>query len=946
MGDSIGSSLFHSFSRFDVGRAEVATFDSRGIPAGQKPTNVIARVTGGLRSTIEGRIRSTIDGADLYLINPHGFTLTGTSSLDVPGSFHLSTADELRFEKGVLPAAATPIDAKALLASDPREFGFLSPLPASVELRGGSSDELPQPLNDVPRLGGLAVREEGSLDVNAGPVTLRDNAFLAATSGSVRVVSLSSPGWVNVEGTGPLAVSADATLGSVDVERSRISVRPLPAEGANADPGPAIWIRAGELTVSDAGAVSSLSSSPHPRRIEIDASRRFDLAAGSVVSTMVANQPGADVLIRAPVSEVNGSITTTGQPGSTGRSGNVSFVAADTLKTSGATISTGSTSTEGGAASSAGAIRAEVGSLEIVGSRWSASTASEGEAGEISILAAGNVHIGKQSRISNGTVASGEGGSLSINSGGGVLIDGGSLIENGTRGTGSGGPISVAAKGAIKLEGLGEIANNSRGAGDAGSIAIRGGSLVLDNGRITAQTLQPSPGGGDGGTITIEAGDVEIVHDGFAATGTAGDGHAGDLSVSATSVRIADRRSITTGLSVGSDPGSSGTAGSITISSQGLAVENGGFVGASTLGSGHGGSVDIRADDVLIAGNGLVSSSTRAAGDAGDVSVTAGEVELTSGGTIRAISEGTGKSGNVWISTPKLTITSGAAVSAATSGSGRGGDITLRVSALDIATGGTISTRSVGNGAGLAGELPPGRGGSISILGASKVKLSDATISGTTEEADGGDILIEAKKYVDLKRSSISTSVAGGEGSGGNIFIDPDFVILREGSITATARKGQGGNIRIVIDRGAMMMGEGSRILASSEQGIDGRVEIDAPDSDITGSLAGLPETFLDATALMRERCGTRELGRAQESAAPSSFVVRERKGLAGRPDELLMVGMAQHLKEQRGGIAKSSNAEHSAHFIAASDTNEDAEWIGSWGGCGTGRNEAHKAEP
>src|SRR5262245_48590034 len=64
LGERAGANLFHSFSQFDVGPGETATFTSS---APTPPENVLARVTGGAESRIYGQLRSTIPGADLWL---------------------------------------------------------------------------------------------------------------------------------------------------------------------------------------------------------------------------------------------------------------------------------------------------------------------------------------------------------------------------------------------------------------------------------------------------------------------------------------------------------------------------------------------------------------------------------------------------------------------------------------------------------------------------------------------------------------------------------------------------------------------------------------------------------------------------------------------------------------------------------------------------------------
>ena len=62
---------------------------------------ILSQVTGGSPSSIDGTIRSQIPGAHLYLLNPSGVMFGPNTSLDVSGSFHVSTADYLWLADGV-----------------------------------------------------------------------------------------------------------------------------------------------------------------------------------------------------------------------------------------------------------------------------------------------------------------------------------------------------------------------------------------------------------------------------------------------------------------------------------------------------------------------------------------------------------------------------------------------------------------------------------------------------------------------------------------------------------------------------------------------------------------------------------------------------------------------------------------------------------------------------
>jgi filamentous hemagglutinin family protein len=85
-----GNNLFHSFSQFNVNAGESATFTGPG-----NINNILARVTGGNASLIDGTLRSEIAGANLFLINPNGVVFGPNAVVDVSGSFAATTANYL-----------------------------------------------------------------------------------------------------------------------------------------------------------------------------------------------------------------------------------------------------------------------------------------------------------------------------------------------------------------------------------------------------------------------------------------------------------------------------------------------------------------------------------------------------------------------------------------------------------------------------------------------------------------------------------------------------------------------------------------------------------------------------------------------------------------------------------------------------------------------------------
>jgi filamentous hemagglutinin family protein len=91
-GTQAGANLFHSFQQFGLQPSEIADFLSN--PAIQ---NVVGRVVGGDPSVIEGLIRLSGGNSNLFLMNPAGWVFTNGASLDVPGSFGVTTANRIGF---------------------------------------------------------------------------------------------------------------------------------------------------------------------------------------------------------------------------------------------------------------------------------------------------------------------------------------------------------------------------------------------------------------------------------------------------------------------------------------------------------------------------------------------------------------------------------------------------------------------------------------------------------------------------------------------------------------------------------------------------------------------------------------------------------------------------------------------------------------------------------
>tara|TARA_R110001599_G_scaffold353442_1_gene592246 strand:- start:23398 stop:26442 length:3045 start_codon:yes stop_codon:yes gene_type:complete len=93
-GEVKGQNLFHSFGEFNVNTGDEVNFDS-----GDSIKNIIARVTGGDYSEIDGTIRSD---ANLWLLNSSGYIFLGKTELQLGfnSSLYVSDTNRISFSGG------------------------------------------------------------------------------------------------------------------------------------------------------------------------------------------------------------------------------------------------------------------------------------------------------------------------------------------------------------------------------------------------------------------------------------------------------------------------------------------------------------------------------------------------------------------------------------------------------------------------------------------------------------------------------------------------------------------------------------------------------------------------------------------------------------------------------------------------------------------------------
>jgi filamentous hemagglutinin family protein len=130
-GEQKGINQFLKFDAFDIDKGQTAHFIRNA--ADTHLQNVISRVFGSKASNIDGTIQS--DFPNFYILNPAGIIFGPHASLNIPGSFHASTAHYIR---GNDAETKFGMNAESNVFMDhPAAFGFINSADfGSIEIQG------------------------------------------------------------------------------------------------------------------------------------------------------------------------------------------------------------------------------------------------------------------------------------------------------------------------------------------------------------------------------------------------------------------------------------------------------------------------------------------------------------------------------------------------------------------------------------------------------------------------------------------------------------------------------------------------------------------------------------------------------------------------------------------------------------------------------------------
>ena len=899
-----GANLFHTFSEFNIGVGDTKTFTQT--QSGTIST-VFARVTGDTRSQIKGTLRSTIPGADFYLFNPNGITFGPASTVDIQGSLTLTTADHLTFTDSKNFSKTTPFNRDSLSAAAVRSFGVLSNAPSSIEI--SSTDFAMKPGRAFTAIGGDIGIKRGSAADNGGNSPNR--AAIKVPGGPAILTSVAAKGDVALNGQ--LTATGPRRRGAAGISMDEASI------DSSGDQGGGITIRAPKLTLKKAGIASTTSGTGTGGILQLSITGKLDiLSDDSSIGTQTDGRGTAgEVKVNAGnVRIIKGFLGSKALADAhkDAAAGRVSIRAGQLTLTSGGKITANT-----GGAGRAGNVRVRAGELALVHrASIGSSTIGDGHGGNVTV-AANTLRIESGARIEANTTGSGRGGKVAV-AAGTLALDG----KNDPRGTGIftnndspdrqtlGGSIAVRAD-TLSIRDGSLITTRLTGPGRAGDVAVAARDLTIARDGadlftgIAADAALESTG--TGGNVRVLGEHITVADGGQISSNTAGHGLGGDVSVVARELTLTGGQLPSVIGTESQSKGIGGDGGDVSIDAEKLTIRTGGRISASTFGSGAAGDVHVRAGQVFISGGtsrqgtGILSESVSPTqpGAGGTVWLDADTLTLAEGGRISAGTFGPGDGGDLNITARSAFFAPGSsdlftgllAASRSTTAAGKGGNIHAQFGTLAL-EGGSISATTAGPGAGgsvfvEAGNITlaqassieaaatrTGTAGSVTLTSATTIALSDgSSITVRSALSDAGSIRLIAPQRIALQDSTI---LAEAGLNGGDVFIDPQFVILDHSLISANAILGAGGNIILISDT---FLASESAITASSEASVQGTIDIQSPDAQLANALTALPGGILGTDIRLSERCPMRL------SAELSSFLVIGRGGLPPAPEDL-----------------------------------------------------------
>jgi filamentous hemagglutinin family protein len=889
LGRVAGNNLFHSFSQFNIDTGQTADFRTNTASL----ANVISRVTGGSLSQINGTLKLTAAAGSapaFFFINPAGVVFGAGAAINVPGAFHVSTADHVKFANGDKFYADLG-QASTLSSAAPEAFGFLGNTRTSITVKDGARlATTSQPISivagDIEINRGNVSTQGGDIRVVALGKVAQDIGFTGALPAASGDLSALNSGRIHSQSAGAsdagsIAVSAgNITIDSGD-SYDYTGIFSLAYPGANAG---TVNVRAGSIDVDGRGSVRYAAGifsqawygSGNAGSVEVSTRGNLSLVNGGQISAdTFSDGIGGKVTVRAGGISIDGQGSIRGGDGygttgissnayvdSSGNAGivdvstagnidirNGGLISADTFSRGNAgpvTVSAGSLRVDG-------TLNGSSASLIQTGISSSASDGSSGKAGSIAVSATGSLTIVHGGTIaSDSTLSQGDASPVKVRAGS-IAIDGqGSSNPTGVfskASLGNAGSVEVSATDQISITNGGEISSRTLQSGDAGPLKVSAGSIAIDGHGNTGGTgiFSLAESYGNAGNVDVSViGALSIVNGGEISSGTLLFGDAGAVQVSAASIAIGSQGSANASGIASLVAGDTGKAGSVDVSVTGsLVIVHGGKIASeSTLSSGDSGPVKVSAGSIAIDGQGSSNPtgvfSKASLGNAGSVEVSAkDQISIANGGEISSRTLQWGDAGPLKVSAGSIAIdghgnTGGTGIFSLAESYGNAGNVDVAViGALSIVNDGEISSGTLLSGdAGAvqvsAASIAIGSQGSANASGIASLVAGDTGKAGSVDVSVTGSLVIVHGGKI----ASESTLSSGDSGpvkvSAGNIVIDGQGGSNVTGIYSQAEGFGNAGNVEVASTGTLSVVGGGKIVSANIFYGAAGTVNVRA----------------------------------------------------------------------------------------------------------------------
>ncbi|MEM9976100.1 MAG: filamentous hemagglutinin N-terminal domain-containing protein [Cyanobacteria bacterium P01_D01_bin.2] len=461
--------------------------------------------------------------------------------------------------------------------------------------------------------------------------------------------------------------------------------------------------------------------------------------------------------------------------------------------------------------------------------------------------------------------------------------------------TGQAGDITLQSQQLALIE-EGKISSVTLGAGSAGNIRVETGQLDMDGASFIVSSALPFVPGNTG-DVTVVSDQITLSGGAQIVTSNFGTGTTGIMDVKSGHIVLTGENSDASLRSGFQALGFLSPGGQLTVDADHIQVLAGAQIAADTFGPGAGGDITLTSRQLDINGSSVTDTPSRvstsvlagATGTGGDITLTVDQLRLTNGGQVGVSTFGDGDAGTLYLTADTVELMgvglggrSGLFVNAI-GGSGDGGSIDLSANRVTIQDGATVSASNFQS----LDLLPPGQGspGNIRLVTDRLALINGGSITADTAMGDRGNLTLVADTLTLQEGSRVSTNALGSS-TGGNITIDAIAIVaINNSDISANAQQGVGGRIMV---NAKLILGTAYRpqltpqsdITASSELGptFSGTVELSTPDDDLSQGIALLPTTPVDNNQQVARRC----------AAVGNSLVISGRGGVAADPSEVL----------------------------------------------------------